>query len=122
MNTKRKIYPGQPGTQKWIKKYGDDLVCIRYKYDPDTHRKMITVELVVEEKEWHKNYDHIPENKMMAIRIEYGERELGLKVRSVGGTWNRKEKLWYLPWNAIKALSLQDRVVTFSNNRKSRPP
>lgn len=69
-----------------------------------------------------KFHNHIPENKMMAVKIKYGERELGFKVRSVGGTWNRKEKLWYLPWNAIKALSLQDRVVTFSNNRKSRPP
>ena len=118
MNTKRKIYPGQPGTQKWTKKYGEDLVCIRYKYDSNANRKMITVELVVEEQEWQKNRNHIPENKMMAVQIEYGERELGLKVRSVGGTWNRKEKVWYLPWNAIKALGLQDRVVTFSNNRK----
>ncbi len=119
MYTKRKIVPGQPGAKKWMKKYGDDLVCIRYKYDPYTHRKMMSVELAVEEQERHKNHKHIQENKLKAVRIEYGERELGKKVRAVGGTWNRQEKVWHVRWEAVKAPGLQSRVVNFSNNRKA---
>jgi hypothetical protein len=45
MKTKKKLMPGEPGSKKWIDKYGDDLICVRYKYDSDKNKKMITVEL-----------------------------------------------------------------------------
>jgi hypothetical protein len=31
--TAKTVVAGKPGTGKWIKKYGDALLCVRYKYD-----------------------------------------------------------------------------------------
>lgn len=39
ITTKRTILAGQPGTKKWIDKYGKDLICVRYKYDPVKQKK-----------------------------------------------------------------------------------
>jgi len=50
MKTRRTLYPDQPGSKKWVRKYGKKLVCVRNKYDEVLQEKMITVELV-EEKE-----------------------------------------------------------------------
>ena len=48
MRSKRKLKPGEPGTQKFLQRYGDDLVCVRYRYDATTERRVTTVELIVE--------------------------------------------------------------------------
>ncbi len=52
---KKTLIAGQPGIKKWLKKYGDALTCVRYKYDSERKRKIKTVDLVVEDKPWRKN-------------------------------------------------------------------
>ena len=70
--------------------------------------------------------DHIPKNKLFSIRIAYGERELGQRVRALGGKWNRKRKLWRVSWEVIQKLGLEDRIVQediiASSTLKYRPP
>lgn len=122
MITKRTIYPGQPGSQKWEKMYGKDLVCIRYKYDENIKQKMITVELAVEKSEWKKNLKHIPKNKIFAVKINYGEIEVGRKARALGGKWDKINKVWRLPWDVIQALGLQDRIVENKTNYANEHP
>ncbi len=111
MKTKKTLYPGQPGTQKWLKKYGADLLAVRYKYDEKTRTKMISVEIAVETQPWDKNEKKIPPNKIVKIKIEYGEIELGRKVKTFGGKWNRNEKVWEISYGAVVALGLQKRIV-----------
>ena len=36
----RKLAPGQPGTKKYFKKYGKNLVYVRYKYDSAKKEKI----------------------------------------------------------------------------------
>ena len=119
MITKRTLYPGQPGAKKWIKKYGQNLLCVRYKYDQNTQKKMITVELVADMQEWHKDLRRIPKNKIVPLKIKFGEVDLGIRVRALGGTWNREKKVWELPFGVVQALGLTDRIVNndqiFSN-------
>ncbi len=92
MKTKRKILPGQPGTKRLMEKYGDDLICVRYRYD-ETHMMAIkTVELVVEKTLWKKRPEKIRRDRTIYIRIDYGEIELGRKVREAGGFWNREKR------------------------------
>ncbi len=59
MRTRLKLKPGQRGTKKLQAMYGDRLVCVRYRYDPDTGRRFKTIEIIVEEKEWTpRNQNH----------------------------------------------------------------
>ncbi|EHO40672.1 hypothetical protein Calab_1039 [Caldithrix abyssi DSM 13497] len=124
MRTKRTLYPGQAGTKKWVQKYGDQLICVRYKYDAQLCQKMITVELVEEKSAWHKKENYIPKNKIVMLRIDYGEIDLAMKVKSFGGKWNRKERAWELRFDAVQALGLEDRIVgerRLRNESKKQP-
>ncbi len=111
MITRRTLYPGQPGTKKWLNKYGKKLVCVRYRYDEIIKKKMITIELVAEIQNWEKNVNIIPKNKIVKIRIKYGEADLGRKVKSIGGKWNKKEKVWELRYEFVQGLGLTERMV-----------
>jgi hypothetical protein len=108
--TEKTLVPGNPGTKKWIKQYGDNLICIRYKYDRNTKMKVKTVELEVERKPC-KIKTRIPWNKTVKVRIRYGEIHLWSLVKSVGGKWNAVEKVWEAPYGEIKMLGLTHRIV-----------
>jgi len=41
----------------------------------------------------------------------YGEVHIGKLIRSAGGRWNKKIKLWELPLSDVEALGLEDRIV-----------
>lgn len=101
----RKLKPGQPGTKKLVEKYGEDLVCVRYRYDRQRKVRIKTVELVVETTPW------LPPDRTTYIRIKYGEVALGKKVRAAGGTWNRNRQVWELPYNEVVRLGLTNRIV-----------
>lgn len=109
--TAKTIIAGQPGTQKWQKKFGDALVCVRYKYDAENNRKIKTVELVVEDEPWKADAQRTPANKIIGLQVFYGETSLGRLVRSAGGRWNRKKQLWLLPYREAVNLGLEERIV-----------
>jgi hypothetical protein len=52
LKTKLTLRPGQRGTKQLRAQYGDRLVCVRYRYDAQRHRRVKTVELIIEETEW----------------------------------------------------------------------
>lgn len=111
MRTKRKLLPGAPGTKKMVAKYGERLICIRYRYDAQRRKKIKTVELIEDEHDWHPDERRIPANKVVKVKIAYGEIELGKLMRRVGGRWNRQEKAWEVPYFQAVNLGLQDRIV-----------
>ena len=52
METRLSLAPGQNGTKKLLAKYGDRLVCVRYRYDPERKLRHKTAELIVETAPW----------------------------------------------------------------------
>ena len=111
MTTRKTLYAGQPGTKKWIEKFGQELICVRYKYDTKRKIKLKTVELIAEEKPWKTDKKKIHPNKTVLLRVEYGEIHIGRLVRAAGGRWNRDKKLWELPYREATELGLTDRIV-----------
>ena len=107
----RTLVPGQPGTKRLQKKYGEKLLFVRYRYDAKKGQKLKTVELIVESQEWQQSENRSPPNKKVFVRIKYGEIELARMVKSLGGRWNRQKKLWELAWRHVKLLKLEDRIV-----------
>ena len=105
----RSLKPGAPGTKKLVDKYGDRLVCVRYKYDQTRGIKQKTVELIEVEESWTKQ-NRIPLNKKLLLRIEYHEPHLQHIVREAGGTWVKEKVRWQLPYSVIRALGLEARI------------
>ena len=111
MKTRRKLLPGQPDTIKLLEQYGEDLVCVRYRYDSQRKIKMKTAEIIVERGPWVVTTKRIPVGRIVSIRIDYGEVELGIRVRSAGAKWNRDRRLWELAYEDVVALGLEERIV-----------
>ena len=52
MEVKATTKPGRNGTKKYLQQYGDQLVCVRYRYDKQRERRQTTAELIVDELDW----------------------------------------------------------------------
>jgi hypothetical protein len=117
MKTRLTLSPGQKGTKKLLQQYGDQLVCIRYRYNPELKRKYKTVELIVEESPW------IPDNsksimkkeskfnKPVKVRIGYSETNLRDQIKNSGGRWQNEDKAWLLPYRKAVEFGLESRIV-----------
>lgn len=100
MNMGRRLSAGEPGTKKMVKKYGDNLICVRYRYDWDKRIKYKTVEIIEDMGIWDKA------DRKVEIMISYNEVELRAKVKASGGIWNREKKLWEINYSKAR-----DRIV-----------
>lgn len=49
MRTRLTLIPGQNGTKSLLERYGDRLVCVRYRYDEKKEKRYKNVELIFEE-------------------------------------------------------------------------
>ena len=111
MKTRRIVQPGQPGTKKLVETYGDNLLCVRYRYDEEKMRVYKTIEIIIEDKPWKGKISKMPKYKIMNIRIDYNDLELRNRIKENGGKWNPKRKIWQLSYEKIKELDLLERIV-----------
>lgn len=109
LKTTRTLLPGKAGTKKLAEQFGDKLVCVRYKYDEINNYKVKTVELIVDEGIWKKTKKLHP-NKIVLVRIDYGEIDLAMVVKNSGGKWNKRERAWEISYGMAKALGLEQRI------------
>jgi len=52
MQARLKLRPGQNGTKKLLARYGERLVCVRYRYDEARRQRLTTVKLIVAQGPW----------------------------------------------------------------------
>ena len=111
MKVRRILQPGQPGTKKLLQRYGDNLICVRYRYDDEKMMMFKTIEIIIDNKPWQTDTKKIPKNKIMSIRIAIDEIESRSKVKAAGGKWDPKRQVWQLPYEKVTELGLSDRIV-----------
>ncbi len=113
METRLSLAPGQNGTKKLLAKYGDRLVCVRYRYDAERKLRHKTVELIVETAPWSpraRNARRDP-NDIVALRIAYSETSVGQRIEAAGGIWRPRQRLWEVDWKTVRELGLHGHVV-----------
>ena len=49
--------------------------------------------------------------KIVKIHINWGEVHILKTVKSLGGRWNERKKLWEFPYGDVLALGLEGRIV-----------
>ncbi|MGC9365352.1 MAG: hypothetical protein ACP5FZ_12395 [Fidelibacterota bacterium] len=110
--TIKTIMPGQYGTKRLSEKYGEQLLAVRYRLDRERRKKLKTVEIVVDEWDYREtDKKRISPDKSVHLFIEYGEKELGVKIRRAGGFWNKEKRYWELPYGRAVQLGLADRII-----------
>ncbi len=110
MDVRSTIKPGLNGTKKYLQQYGDQLVCVRYRYDEQRNKRQTTVELIVDEQNWKPGFNIKPD-QLVAIKIEYGETELREKVKTAGACWDKEQKAWLMSLAKVYELGLEKRMV-----------
>ncbi len=103
---------GQAGTKKLLQEYGEDLVCVRYRYDDARRERVKTAEIVVSRVEWVPRR-RPPDSKSEPVefRIEPHEDLLRRAVMFAGGRWNETTDRWSLPRASATALGLTPRLL-----------
>lgn len=108
MQVKKTLVPGQKGTKKLLKQYGDQLVCVRYRYDKVRQKRFKTVELIFDEQDWIPGVN-VPVVRQVSLKINNGERGLQEKIKAEGGYWHPEKKAWILPYHKVSRLGLEKR-------------
>jgi len=111
MKIRRILQPGQPGTKKLLERYGDNLICVRYRYDAKSKRMFKTIEIIVDNKPWEADTKKIRKDRIVNIRIAIDETESRREVKAAGGKWDPKLRVWQLPYEKVTELGLSDRIV-----------
>ncbi len=115
MIAKATLRPGQNGTKHLVEKYGDRLLCVRYRYDPKTKKRFTTVELIEAEAAWIEERpvstaNRSNETRRLGVRIEFTETDLREKAKHLGAIWRPRQKLWEMSYEDVVALGLEHRV------------
>ena len=107
MKIRARLKPGQKGTKKFVEKYGDALVCVRYRYDGQKRKQYKTVEIIVSESDWTPPAAKYPDSTFVALKIGVKETLLQSQVKAVGGRWDKDRKLWFVPYGCIRNTRLE---------------
>ena len=78
--------------------YGEDLVCVRRRYDAERETGLKSAGIIFERAPWKRSSKRLPAEKIVCIRIEYCEVESGRKMKAAGGKWNREQKVWEITY------------------------
>lgn len=82
--TRLTLTPGANGTEKRKARYGDRLICVRYRDDPERRRRIKTVALVEEERAW------MPPAALYLVEIGWEEEALRERAKALGAPWKRE--------------------------------
>ena len=110
MKTRLILKPGQKGTKRLTDKYGDALVCIRFRYDAESRQRLKTVELIVEKADWTPPAPKYSADTLVALRIEGYEKELRAQAKAAGGRWNPEKRLWFVQYGKIVGTLLEKHI------------
>jgi hypothetical protein len=109
-DVRKTLRPGEAGTRKLVRKYGDDLVCVRYRHDDTAGVRLTTVEIVVERAKLRRPRA-LPPSALVYAMVEPWETPLHEKLKKSGARWDPALRLWRMRYDAALALGLRRRIL-----------
>jgi len=95
-----------PGAIKLTRKYGDSLVCVRYRVSPDGSQRITTIELEIDRVDIQRK-----SNPIVTVKIYASETKLITMAKAKGARFNAKTRLWRMHRNDAQALGLNNRIA-----------
>lgn len=112
MKTQSHLKPGQKGTKRLLEKYGDSLLCVRYRFDEKRGVRLKTVEIIVEETVVKASLRYRDED-VVAVIVSFTENTLRDKLKVAGGRWDPEKKVWHVLYRFIRGdAELEERILT----------
>ena len=110
MKTRLILKPGQRGTKSLAKKYGEALLCVRFRYDAKLQQRLKTIELVVERTGWTPPPLRYTASALVPLRIEAVDMPMRLQAKAAGGRWNPEKQLWFVKYGKIAGTPLEKHI------------
>ena len=105
------LKPGQKGTKGLHEKYGDSLLCVRYRYDEQRGLRLKTVEIIVDARPG-SPFLRFRDEEIVSVMVPYPAKSLREKLKTAGGKWDPEEKVWRVMYGAIRSdADLVERIV-----------
>ena len=122
VRTLKTLKPGQKGTRELLARHGASLLCVRYRYDEETHERLKTVEVIVQRRPRDRRAgcpaSRRPSGavggvapRRVALRIDWRETDLRRRVKFAGGRWDPAGRVWIVRRDVAEGLDLLHRVV-----------
>ena len=102
----KKIKPSQRGAIKLARVHGAELLCVRYRENPEGTERLTTVELVVERVVIQKRDDPI-----VSFKIKQEETDLRRLAMAKGATYNGRTYMWQLRRSEVLRMGLKNRIA-----------
>lgn len=118
MRTRLTLHPDQDGAKQLRERYGERLVCVRYRYDEARKERWKTVELIIEKSAWEPPTPQWPADTLVALQVGAQEREVRQQIKAAGGKWNPRQVVWELPYGQVRTLGLTERIVSTADVTK----
>jgi hypothetical protein len=94
MRTRLALLPGDHGARRLYEQYGEQLVCVRYRYDEQLQKRFKTVELIIKEYDWKPQEKIQPTDAVVQIRATPSELKIRRQVKQVGGVLKPQLRVW----------------------------
>jgi hypothetical protein len=104
----KRLSASQPGALKLARRYGDALVCVRYRHDRSGRHRYTTVELVVDDA---PVAPRACLDDIVAVKLNFGDTAVRQRALAHGATWNGELRLWFMPRRLARKLGLVARIV-----------
>jgi hypothetical protein len=103
----RSLRPGQAGTLKLCRHYGDAMICVRYREDAKGITRYTTVELVVDAAPVQRR-----QSGRSIVHVPIAPRELKLRTqaKAMGAKWDVARQLWTMTLRTARALGISNRI------------
>lgn len=107
MEVSKTLQPGEMGTKRFLNKYGNQLVCVRYRIDKQLQKRYTTIELIIDERPYIRQKPVV----IVWVKIHYNETDLRQRVRAFGAKWIPENKVWEMEYEMAKKLGLKKRIT-----------
>jgi hypothetical protein len=108
---RKTLRPGDPGTRRFARDWGERLVCVRYRVDPSKRLRYTTVEIVASTpKAWRPPSRPAP-SALVYVRTGGDEWELKQRLRAARAVWEPELGAWRLRYETAVRLKLRRRIL-----------
>jgi hypothetical protein len=104
------LKPGQRGTKSLAKQYGNDLLCVRFRYDARKRQRLKTVELIVERTPWSPPEPRYAADDLVHLRIRVDDMPARAQAKAAGGRWDPEKRLWRVKYGRIQGTELEKHI------------
>jgi len=98
MKTRLVLKPGPKGTKRLLEKYGDALVCVRFRCDAESQQRLKTIKLIVDRIDWTPPPPRYPADTIVPLHIVATD------------LCDPEKKLWFVKYSQIAGTPLERHI------------